>query len=974
MRDLPAGTVTFLFTDIEGSTRLLQSLGDLAYAKALVDHRLLLRAAFASHGGRELETQGDGFLVVFPRATDAAGAAITAQRALQAHPWPAGGTIRVRIALHAGEAVGAGEGYVGLGLHKVQRICSVAYGGQILLSDTARSLIEEARPPGASVRDLGAHRLKDLQRPERIAQLLHVDLPADFPPLRSLDSLPNNLPYQLTSFVDREREMAALKQLLTSTRLLTLTGSGGCGKTRLALQVAGDLVDAFPDGVWLAELGALADDARVPHAVASALGVREQPGRPLLATLSDDLRPRHLLLVLDNCEHVLAGSAHVAYTLLSACPHMRVLATSREPLGITGEVRWRVPSLSAPDPSLPELLDRLAEFDAVRLFAERAASALPSFRLTPDRARSVAHIVHRLDGIPLAIELAAARVRALTVEQIAERMDDVFLLLTGGSRTAPQRQRTLRAALDWSHALLSAPEQVLFRRLSVFAGSFALEAAEAVCAEAPIARDAVFGLLSDLVDKSLVSTSDQEDGIRYRMLETVRQYALEKLGEAGEELPARRRHRGWFLTLAEQAERGLVEVTQADWLARLEMEHANLLAALEWRESRARGGEEGLRLASALGRFWWMRGHLTVGRRLIERLLEEHPEAPAALRERALLRAGMLAWAASDYQAARDRCERSLALAEVLDDKQGVMDALNGIGLVAWAQGEYGGARASFERALALAREVGEKRRTAVLLGNLGRVEAAQGDLAAARVHHEESLRIHLEQSDTHGVATSQANLGLVAAFEGDMRRARVLLEESLGIRRALGDKVNIASSLNRLALVEFHLGETPRAAALADESLTLAREVGDKEAIADSLSVMGRLALFRADPQGARDLWRESLGLRSAMGDRRGIAECLEGLAAVAAAQADQRRSVLLLSAAEAIRVSIGAPATPADSKASVRIMAAARESLGVDLTERLRAEGRALTPEVAAEVALIDETDQAGLPGRPAEPGDSR
>jgi predicted ATPase/class 3 adenylate cyclase/Tfp pilus assembly protein PilF len=953
MSDLPAGTVTLLFTDIEGSTRLLQRLGDAGYGRALAEHRRLLRAAFAASGGRELEVQGDGFLVVFPRASDAARAAITAQRALQAHPWPEGGVVRVRMALHSGEPLGGAEGYVGLDLHTVARICGVAHGGQILLSQAARGLIEQAPIPGVTVRDLGAHRLKDLQRPERIAQLLHPDLPPDFPPLQSLDALPNNLPHQLTSFVDRVREMAEVKRLLSAGRLVTLTGSGGCGKTRLAIQAAADLVDGFGDGVWLVELAALADHALAPQAVASAVGVREQPGRPLLATLSDHLQSRRLLLVLDNCEHLLAACAHLAYTLLSACPDVRILATSREPLGIAGETTWRVPSLSAPDPNRLPPLERLTEVDAVRLFVDRATAMLPEFRVTTERAPFVAQICHRLDGIPLAIELAAARVKVLPVEQIARRLDDAFQLLTAGSRTALLRQQTLRAAMDWSYVLLSPQEQVLFRRLAVFAGGFTLEAVEDVCSDGPVPRARVLDLLSALVDKSLVVADVQGAQGRYGMLETVRQYAREKLREADEEPERRRRHRDWFVSLAEQAELELVGAGQAAWLARLEAEHSNLLAALEW-NGPAGDGNSALRLAGALSRFWWMRGHLAIGRRWTERLLERHPDASAALRARALLGAGMLAWAESDYQAASGRCEESLVLARALDDRRGIMDALNGLGLVAWAQGEYRVARASYEEALVLARALDDRRRTGVLQSNLGRVAAVQGDFAAARAHHEESLRIHREQGDAHAIATSLANLGFVAAGEGDMLRARALLEESLAIRRTLGDKVNVAASLNRLGLVEYHAGEYGRAAALVAEALILARELGDKEAIADGVSVKARLASRRTAGRDAADLWRQSLVLRRTMGDRRGLAECLEGLAAAAHAGGDQKMAVRLLAAAATIRERIGAPPLPADREEADRIMAAARARLGAEGFERSRAEGLVLSPEQAVDAAL--------------------
>ncbi|MGH2376730.1 MAG: adenylate/guanylate cyclase domain-containing protein, partial [bacterium] len=435
MAALPSGTVTFLFTDIEGSTRLLQHLGDAGYADVLAEHRHMLRAAFKAEGGQEIETQGDGFLFAFPSARGAVLAALAAQRALNTHPWPQDASLRVRMGLHTGEAVAAADGYIGLDVHRAARICAAGHGGQILLSQSTGNLIDPASSAHTGLRDLGLHRLKDLQRPERVFQLVHPDLPADFPPLQSLDSLPNNLPRQLTSFVGREREMAEVRRLLFTTPLLTLTGPGGCGKTRLALQTAAELLEEFADGAWLVDLAALSDATLVAQTIASSLGVREQPGRPVLTTVTDYLRRRRLLLVLDNCEHLIAGCAEVAAALLRACPHLRILVTSREALRVGGELVWPVPSLSTPDPERPPAVDILTRYEASRLFVERALAVNREFSVAGTAA--VAQICRRLDGIPLAIELAAARTNVLTVEQIAARLDDRFHLLTAGSRTAP---------------------------------------------------------------------------------------------------------------------------------------------------------------------------------------------------------------------------------------------------------------------------------------------------------------------------------------------------------------------------------------------------------------------------------------------------------------------------------------------------------------------------------------------------------
>ncbi len=443
MARLPKGTVTFLFTDIEGSTFLLQRLGD-RYAEVLAGQRRLLREVFGKHGGHEVDVQGDALFFAFPRAQNAVVASVEAQEAVFTQTWPDDVAVRVRMGLHTGEPLIAESGYVGLDVHRAARIASAAWGGQIVLSQTTRDLVTDSLPDSIALRDIGLHGLKDLARPQHLFQVIAAGLPADFPALRSLEAWPNNLPRQLSSFIGREREMARVRELLTQTSLLTLTGTGGSGKTRLALHVAADLLEEFPDGVWLVELAPVLDPALVPQTLATVLGVREEPGRALAATLIDYLKSRQVLLVVDNCEHLLDACAQLVESLLHACSSLRALATSREPLGIQGELTYRIPTLSVPDPREQLSLERVAGHEAVRLFVERATFARPEFSLTRENAREVVEVCHRLDGIPLAIELAAARVKGMSLRQIAPRLDDCFRLLTGGSRTALPRQRTLQ--------------------------------------------------------------------------------------------------------------------------------------------------------------------------------------------------------------------------------------------------------------------------------------------------------------------------------------------------------------------------------------------------------------------------------------------------------------------------------------------------------------------------------------------------
>lgn len=624
--DLPSGTVTFLFTDVEGSTQQAQRLGE-GYASFLATQRKIIRAAFQKFHGHEVDTQGDSFFVAFARADDAVAASVRAQRALAEHAWPPGEIARVRMGLHTGAPQLTVEGYVGLDVHIAARLCAAAHGGQVLLSQATRDLVEQRLPDSVSLRDLGEHRLKDLDQPRRIYQLVIPALSDAFPPLRSLDSLPHNLPVQLTSFVGRKRELAEITRLLGSTRMLTLTGVGGAGKTRLALQIGADLVESYANGVWFIELATLADPALVPQAVATMLGVREQSGQPLLVSLEAHLRSKTLLLILDNCEHLIDACAHVADFLLRACPKLSILATSREALGIAGETTWMVPSLSLPDERQPRLtFNELSQYEAVQLFVDRAVAAQPSFKLTELNAAAIVQVCRRLDGIPLAIELAAARVKLLNPAEIAARLDDRFALLTGGTRTATPRQQTLRGVIDWSYDLLSEPERILLRRMSVFAGGCTLEALEQVAGEAKAGMTSVLDLLSHLVDKSLISVNTTGTETRYDMLETIRQYAHEKLLESGESKQIQDRHLDFFLRLAEDAALYLRDETQALHFERLEREHDNLRAALDWSTRSADRHTAGLRLAAALAFFWEARNYFQEGREYSMAALAQNPE------------------------------------------------------------------------------------------------------------------------------------------------------------------------------------------------------------------------------------------------------------------------------------------------------------------------------------------------------------
>jgi non-specific serine/threonine protein kinase len=607
-----------------------------------------------------------------------------------------------------------------------------------------------------------------------------------------------------------------VQRLLGATRLLTLTGVGGSGKTRLAIEAARARLRQHPDGTWLVELAALADPSLVPHAVATALGVREAPGRPVLETLRDHLRPRAALLVLDNCEHLVAACAELAEALLHAGPRLQLLATSREALGLPGETVYRVPSLAVPDLGRLSSVERLGQIDAVRLFVERAAAVRPGFAVTEEIVPALAQICLRLDGIPLALELAAARVRVISPAHIAARLDDRFRLLTSGSRTALPRQQTLRAALDWSYELLSEPQRRLLRRLAVFAGGFALEAAEAVCPGAGLDQAELLELLCQLVDKSLVGLEEGAPGeARYRILETVRQYSGEKLTAAPEAAGVRERHRDWYLALAEQAERELTGPEQAAWLKQLGREHDNLRAALGWSMERAEV-EMALRLSGALARYWWRAGHFTEGLRWLEAALARSHGMHSSARAKALTGAGVLARRRGQYGQAAAWLDESLALNRALADIRGTAAALLIRGIVAADQEDYAAARQLFEESLALSGAAGDKGSVGLALNYLGEVARLQGNYVAARSLYDRSLAIQRSNGDRRSTAACLSNLAHVARAEGDLRRATALITECFGLFRELGARdLGITEGLEILAAVAAACGRPERAARL---------------------------------------------------------------------------------------------------------------------------------------------------------------
>ncbi len=819
MASLPSGTVTFLFTDIEGSTTRWEHQPE-AMRVALARHDAIMRAAIAEHGGHVVKTMGDAFHAVFVRAPDAVAAALDAQRRLQAEPWSEIGPIKVRMAVHTGAAEERDGDYYGPPLNRAARLMSAGHGGQSLLSQSTYELVRDTPPEGVAFVDLGEHRLKDLIRPERVFQLAGTGVPSDFPPLASLDARPHNLPLQTTPLLGREHEVEAVRSLLhrDGVRLVTLTGPGGTGKTRLSLQVAADLVDQLADGAFFVELAPITDPNLVPSTIGQVLGVGEVAGRPPLDVLVDYLRDRRLLLVLDNFEQVLAA-ATVPDALLRACPGLRILVSSRAALQLRGEHEYPVPPLALPDMARPVTPEALSQYGAVALFVERATAIKPDFAVTNANAQAVAEICVRLDGLPLAIELAAARIRLLSPGAMLPRLGHGLSLLTGGRRDLPARQQTLRGAIAWSYDLLSEAERRLFRQLGVFVGGFTLEAAEGICHGAALESTGqapeidVLGGIGSLVDHSLVRPDETLDGEpRFRMLETIREYALDQLLAAGEEERLRRHHRDWFGGFVERQTARLSGPGQAEAFERLEAEHDNLRAVLDWCETEPGGWEVAARLAGELNWFWGLRGYQREARERLERLLTLATRRTEG-RARALSAAGWCTERAGEYERAAALFEESIAIWRDLGDKRGTAIALALFGRLEQSRGNYDRAWTLLEESRGLFREIGgESGQDAPLAVFLAQVAKNRGDYERAISLFEECLTLARERGDAHATSSVLRSLGELRQLRGDYGRSATYLRESLILIRELDDRPCAVSTLDSLAVLATARGEPARA------------------------------------------------------------------------------------------------------------------------------------------------------------------
>jgi predicted ATPase/class 3 adenylate cyclase/DNA-binding CsgD family transcriptional regulator len=1002
---LPTGTVTLLLADVEGSTRLWETQPkQMTAAFARLD-RALSDLVAAYSGVRPVEQgEGDSFVVAFARASDAVACALELQRAPLA-------PISLRIGVHTGEVqLRDDDNYIGPTINRTARLRNLAHGGQTVLSGTAEALVVDTLPADVWLTDLGSHELRGVARPERVVQLCHPDLRNDFPPLNTAKNVAaHNLPSQFTSFVGRGPQLTEVRKLLTESRLVTLTGAGGVGKTRLAVQVANQLADEYADGVWYVDLAPITDPELVPATVARALGLPDQPGRSTMDTLLRFVRDRQILVVLDNCEHLLDACAELVVAVLGGVPGLTLLATSREPIGVTGEATWRVPSLSVAD-------------EAVELFADRARLARPDFNVSDGNAAVVADICARLDGMPLAIELAAARVRALSLVEILDSLRDRFRLLTGGSRTAVRRQQTLRASVDWSHALLTEPERILFRRVAVFFGGFDLDAVQTVAGSGAVERYQVIDQLTLLVDKSLVVADESGGRTRYRLLETVRQYALEKLGESGEADAVRARHRDHYTSMAAQ----LDAPAGSDYEQRIEqanIEIDNLRAAFGWSRENS-DIELALALACSLQPLWQARGRLREGLAWFDTALADdnahHAGVAAAVLARALADSAMLGlWAgAADSP---DQAQQALAIAREVEDPALLARALTACGYIA-SFFDAEAARAYLAEAIGPARALGDPWRLSQILvaqafaaraaGNplamraaaeegrdladaigdrftsrrcrfgLGIAQASNGDLAGAVAQFAAVADEAEAAHDEIFRADSLAYQGVALAYQGDTAAARAAADAAVEAAAELGGlKAGVAYSALAIAALAAgdaataqdateaawqHLSALPRAAAmqrviaaqaaLAGGDLIAARRWADDAvstttgaSLSDALTVRARVAIAQGEPDQAERDAHDALARAAEVEAYLFIPDILECLAALAGEAGGHREAARLFGAAEAIRLRIGAVRFKIYDAGYEASVASLRDTLGENGFDSAWAEGAALSTEEA-------------------------
>jgi predicted ATPase/class 3 adenylate cyclase/DNA-binding CsgD family transcriptional regulator len=960
MNSNPSGTVTFLFTDIENSTQLAREHPESWETARARHHAILLEAIELNHGF-VFQIIGDAFCAAFHKAGDALRAAVKAQQNLQNEPWSEF-TIYVRMGIHTGEAEIKGNEYRGYTtLSFVQRLMSAGHGGQILVSNTTENLLREQLSSQVSLRNMGMQKFAGVPSPVRVFQVVAPDLPIVFPPLRTLDNLPNNLPTQLTSFVGREKELADVGHLFQNTRLLTLIGPGGTGKTRLSLEAASQVLDQYADGVWFVELAPILDPSLVPRTTAIAIGLRDEPQRPVIDMLCDYLREKKILIVLDNCEHLVDACAQLADRILRVASDTRILATSREALGIGGEVTYRVPSLELPDINHPPRVEVLSQFEAVKLFIDRATTAVPTFTVTNTNAPSLAQVCFRLDGIPLAIELAAAKIRVLSIEQIATRLDDRFRLLIGGNRTALERHQTLRAAIDWSYNLLSPAEQVLFQRLSVVVGGWTLEAAESVCEGGSVRSEEVLDLLEQLIHKSLVNKEEEQGEARYQMLETIRQYAEEKLIQAGEEQGLRDQHLHYFLKLSEQIELGLVSPEQKEWFARTENERNNLRVALG--HAIGTDVEAGLYIAGRLDLFWREFDSREGQRWLAEFLQKSESKGYPHARAKALCTQGRILYGDfQQYHEAEAATEEALALFREVGDVYGEVDSLVSLGRIVGELADMAKRAELLEQALYLAETLGDIRRQAYALYVLG---WDHRDYARAFARWEQSIKLYRQIGHWAGLANALSDMGYFLLVENQIDRAEECLDEA----NVLFQQLNIRGRSQLLMAygeIVLRRGDFARARDYFQESARTSYEIGSLMNYLWSKGHWGFAELGAGAITEAYKIFVETAQEFQKDGNRIGVVYMMEGMSGFYITIGKADVAARLIGWTDKTRQEISYPRPKLEQADIDKVSAACIAKIGEAAFSDAYEQGKKLSLDEAVELSLkaVEKIDEITLP----------
>ncbi len=875
----PTGTVTFLFTDIEGSTRLSQDYPD-TLQNALDRHHSILQQAIESNSGFVFEIVGDAFCCAFQKAEDAVKAAVEAQLSLAEEKWE-GAVIKIRIGIHSGNAEWSNEKYMGyITLARTARVMSCGYGEQIIISNSTYELcmdkFDAVKEKNISFRDLGERRMKDVIQPIRIFQIVSPGLREEFPPLKTLDARPNNLPVQLTSFIGREKEISDIKKLLSGTRLLTLTGPGGTGKTRLSLQAAAEVIDDFNNGVWIVELAPLTDPALISVTIAGALGIIGQPGQESYEALLNYLKQKELLILLDNCEHLIDECAAITEKLLQNCTGLKIITTSRESLRSQGEIVYRVLSLAHPEPDQKNTPLELSQYESVRLFIERALAVNSEFRVNNVNAPALAQICSQLDGIPLAIELAAARIKVLSVEKICEKLDDRFRLLTGGKRTALPRQQTLKAMIDWSYDLLSENEKILFQRLSVFTGGWNLAAAEEICSCDNIECYEVMDIHSNLLDKSLISNAESSGTIRFYMLESIRQYAKEKMN-SDEDI--KQRHFYFFSSYADQEKMRETLPDQNSRVKLMDAESDNIRSAIQWAiENKP---EEASEVVCKMIEYWDIKGYFKEAFQTCQKILDSGKLKEKLSKANILFCAGLMAQNMGIVSDAEKLTNDGLSIFRELGNKEGIGRCVNILGVASSTDpGRGTESREYYKEAITIFRDTGLKKDYAVALYNMSFVHLKEGDPEKALQLRMEALDIYKELNDTHRIAFLMSSLGVFELRRKNYEKAISYADESLAVSIDIGDKYLSSINLVNLGNIYSELNKYEKAKALLNESIDILRECGYKSNIIVALMFLGNVSVQTGEYENSVKYYKESALTGYETGNSYYLASSLYGLA----------------------------------------------------------------------------------------------